>query len=37
MKIADSAIAVQRSVTNVVLVGSFPIARSVSPRSTRTA
>jgi len=37
MKIADSASAVQRSVTNVALMSSLPIAVSVSPRSTSTA
>ena len=37
MKIAESASAVHRSVTKVALMISFPIAVSVSPRSTRTA
>jgi hypothetical protein len=37
MKIADSASAVHRSVTNVALISSLPIAVSVSPRSTSTA
>ena len=36
MKIAESATAVQRSVTNVALIRSFPISVSVSPRSTST-
>ena len=37
MKIADSASAVQRSVTNVALISSFPMLDSVRPRSTSTA
>jgi hypothetical protein len=37
MKIAESATAVQRSVTNVALMTSLPMPVSVSPRSTRTA
>ena len=36
-KIAESATAVQRSVTNVALMISLPMPVSVSCRSTRTA
>lgn len=37
MKIADSATAVQRSVTKVALISSLPMPVSVKRRSTRTA
>src|SRR6266540_3798970 len=37
MKIADSASAEQRSVTNVALIKSLPTFVRVRPRSTRTA
>jgi hypothetical protein len=36
MKIAESASAVQRSVTNVALISSLPMLDSVKPRSTST-
>jgi hypothetical protein len=37
MKMTESVSAVQRSVTNVALMTSFPIAVSLSFRSTSTA
>src|ERR1044071_7132991 len=37
MKMADSASAVQRSVTKVALISSLPMLLLVRPRSTRTA
>jgi len=37
MKMAESASAVQRSVTKVALIKSLPTPVSVNPRSTRTA